>query len=66
MKKETKIGTTKCSKCGKKIPVEEVKVRTLYPNVNDDKSTKRDPLYVAQCDKCRHTIYGNSLEEMVR
>lgn len=58
MKNKGKVADTTCSRCGRKIPVEEV---TIVRG-----STNKSTLYVAKCITCHHTIYGSELEEMIR
>lgn len=49
---------SRCTKCHKIIKLSEVKV-------HNSNTGKKDILYLAKCDKCRHTIYGDLEELMV-
>jgi len=50
---------TRCSKCGRKI-----NVRTV--DVHRKGSAVQQNLVLASCDRCRHTIYGDSIKEVTR
>jgi len=50
---------TKCSKCGKVI-----KVNTI--DVWEKNTSSQRVIYQASCPRCRHTIYADTLEEMMR